>query len=221
MCISSAYAQAVTVMSWVEAACTWAHQIYHPRRDLTHFGYFSHEGSRVLPGTDRSHSGTRACVHTQETLPNGPTKALFRVCPVLGCTRHIYGCGFHTCLGWRRRVKPPLPSCRKLPQLAGKPCMGLLKMGAGFKLGYVIMDNFSGTPHFETEDPHTVGSKVECRRSRRATIESNTMNDTRQQWGRSGNFMMHTPTLIDNQRWNNNTQRVALRLSIVAPEWCQ
>jgi hypothetical protein len=33
--------------------------------------------------------------------------------------------------------------------------------------------------------------------------------------------MMHTPTLIDNQRWNNNTQRVALRLSIVAPEWCE
>ena len=164
MCISSGYAQAVTVMSWVEAACASAHQIYHPRRDLTHFGYFSHEGSRVLPGTDRSHSGTRACVHTQETLPNGPTKALFRVCPVLVCTRHIYGCDFRICLGWRWRVRPPLPSWRKLQQLAAKPSTCLLKMGAGFKLGYVIRDNLSGTAHFETEDPCTVGSKEECKK---------------------------------------------------------
>ena len=36
-------------------------------------------------------------------------------------------------------------------QPAAKPFMGLVKMGAGFKLGYVMRDNFSGTPHFETK----------------------------------------------------------------------
>ena len=36
-------------------------------------------------------------------------------------------------------------------QLAAQPFMALVKMGAGFELGYVIRDNFTDTPHFETK----------------------------------------------------------------------
>ena len=34
-------------------------------------------------------------------------------------------------------------------QLAPKPFMGLVKIGPGVELGYVIWNNWSGTPHLE------------------------------------------------------------------------
>jgi len=49
------------------------------------------------------------------------------------------------------RTASQLEEVAQLPAEAAKPFMGLVKMGPGFKIGYAIRDNFSGTAHLETK----------------------------------------------------------------------
>jgi hypothetical protein len=63
---------------------------------------------------------------------------------------HIYTrCGFHTCGMKEEGGRTTFQLEEAEHQIAPKPFMGLVKMGPVVEPGYVIRDNFSGTPHFE------------------------------------------------------------------------
>lgn len=119
MYISSGCTQAVTMMSWVEAAST--HRIRHPHRDLTHFVISTVKGQ---------------CFYLEPPIQRYELAYTHKKPCQMVRQKHSFGLVLFLCAH----------------AIYAEPFMGLVKMGAGFKLGYDIRDmTIPQVPHTFTE----------------------------------------------------------------------